>query len=86
MRYVVSIGGASGSIYGVRLLQELKKAGHEVHLIVSSGAKKILELETPYTFNDLKKIADVVYRTMISVLVRQAARFLWTGWWSSRVA
>ncbi len=61
MRYVVSIGGASGSIYGVRLLEELKKAGHEVHLIVSPGGKKILELETPFTYDDLRKRADVVY-------------------------
>jgi flavin prenyltransferase len=61
MRYFVSIGGASGSIYGVRLVQELKKAGHEVQLVVSSGAQKILEMETPYKYNDLKKKADVVY-------------------------
>ena len=61
MRYLVSIGGASGSIYGVRLLQELKKAGHEVHLVVSSGAKKILELETSYTYDDVRALADVVY-------------------------
>jgi 4-hydroxy-3-polyprenylbenzoate decarboxylase len=61
MRYLISIGGASGSIYGVRLLQELKKAGHEVYLVVSSGAKKILELETTYNYNDLKKNADVAY-------------------------
>jgi 4-hydroxy-3-polyprenylbenzoate decarboxylase len=60
-RYFVSIGGASGSIYGVRLVQELKKAGHEVHLVVSSGGQKILKLETPYTVEDLKKVADVVY-------------------------
>jgi 4-hydroxy-3-polyprenylbenzoate decarboxylase len=61
MRYLICIGGASGSIYGVRLLQELKKAGNEVLLIVSSGAKKILELETIYTYDTLKKLTDVVY-------------------------
>jgi len=61
MRYVVSIGGASGSIYGVRLIQELKKSGQEIHLIISSGAKNILEMETPYTSDDVKKMADVVY-------------------------
>ena len=61
MKYFVSIGGASGSIYGIRLLEELKKSGHEVHLVISEGAKKILAHETPYTFNDLRKKADVVY-------------------------
>jgi 4-hydroxy-3-polyprenylbenzoate decarboxylase len=61
MRYVISMGGASGSIYGVRLIQELKKTGQEVHLIVSSGARSVLEVETSYTSDDLKKMADVVY-------------------------
>jgi flavin prenyltransferase len=61
MRYLVSIGGASGSIYGIRLLEELKKTKHEIHLIISSGAKKILEHETPYTLDKVKKIADVFY-------------------------
>jgi 4-hydroxy-3-polyprenylbenzoate decarboxylase len=61
MKYVVSIGGASGSIYGIQLLEELQKAGHEVHLVVSSGGKKIMEHETRYTYKDLKKLAHVTY-------------------------
>jgi 4-hydroxy-3-polyprenylbenzoate decarboxylase len=61
MRYFVSIGGASGSIYGIRLLQELHKAGHEVHLVVSEGAKKIIQQETKYTFASIKKEANIIY-------------------------
>jgi 4-hydroxy-3-polyprenylbenzoate decarboxylase len=61
MKYFVSIGGASGSIYGIRLLEELQSAGHEVHLVVSSGGKKIMEHETQYTYKDLKKFAQVTY-------------------------
>jgi len=61
MRYFVSIGGASGSIYGIRLLQELNKQGHEVHLVVSEGAKKILHHETTYTYTLLTTHAQVVY-------------------------
>jgi 4-hydroxy-3-polyprenylbenzoate decarboxylase len=61
MRYFVSIGGASGSIYGIRLLEELQKAGHEVHLVVSDGAKKIIEHETKYTYKDIQKKADIIY-------------------------
>jgi len=61
MRYFVSIGGASGSIYGIRLLQELTKMSHEVHLVVSEVAKKILQHETTYTFSILSAQADVVY-------------------------
>lgn len=58
MKIFLSIGGASGSIYGIRLLEELKKVGAEIHLTVSDGAKKIIEHETNYKFNDLKNLAD----------------------------
>jgi 4-hydroxy-3-polyprenylbenzoate decarboxylase len=61
MRLLLSIGGASGSIYGVRLFEELVKSGVEVHLVVSDGGKKILEHETSYRFNDLKKKASFCY-------------------------
>ncbi len=61
MRYLVSIGGASGSIYGIRFLQELHKQGHEIHLIISEGAKKIIPLETTYTPVILKTYAHTVY-------------------------
>lgn len=61
MKYLLSIGGASGSIYGVRTLVELKKAGHEIHLVVSDTAKKILEQETKYTYEEVRKKADVSY-------------------------
>lgn len=61
MRYFVSMGGASGSIYGIRLLQELNKMGHEIHLVVSEGAKKILQHETTYTYSFVKTQAHIVY-------------------------
>ena len=61
MKVLLCIGGASGSIYGIRLFEELLKAKAEVHLIVSDGAKKIIEHETNYTFNDLKKKANFTY-------------------------
>jgi len=61
MKILLCIGGASGSIYSIRLLQELKKAGVETHLIVSEGAKKIIEHETNYKFADLKKLTNYCY-------------------------
>ena len=61
MKILLSIGGASGSIYGIRLLEELSKAGAEVHLIVTDGAKKIIEHETDYTIKELKKTAEFYY-------------------------
>ncbi len=61
MRFFVSIGGASGCIYGIRLKQELNKAGHEVHLVISQTAKKIIEHETKYSYNSIKQKASKVY-------------------------
>jgi 4-hydroxy-3-polyprenylbenzoate decarboxylase len=61
MKILLSMGGASGSIYGIHLLEELKKAGFETHLIISDGAKKIIEHETNYKFSNIKKKADFYY-------------------------
>ncbi|MHA1596642.1 MAG: UbiX family flavin prenyltransferase [Candidatus Asgardarchaeia archaeon] len=62
MRLIVGMTGASGVIYGVRLLQILKDFDCiETHLIVSEVGKKILKLETDYTYEDLAKMADFVY-------------------------
>jgi 4-hydroxy-3-polyprenylbenzoate decarboxylase len=61
MRYFVSIGGASGCIYGIRLVQELHKVGHEVHLVISEGAKKIIQQETKYAYSSIKSEANIIY-------------------------
>ncbi len=45
MRITVGITGASGSIYGLRLLQELAKLGHEVHATVSDSGWKVMDHE-----------------------------------------
>ena len=61
MRIFLSIGGASGSIYGIRLFEELQKSNVEVHLVISDGAKKIIKHETDYKFEELKKKANFYY-------------------------
>ena len=53
--------GASGAIYGVRLLRALKKESHEVHLIVSKWGEETLKYETGLTGNDLGKEVDYTY-------------------------
>jgi 4-hydroxy-3-polyprenylbenzoate decarboxylase len=58
---LVAITGASGSIYGVRLLQELHKKESIVHLILSSTAKQIIEYETDYSLDSIIDLADTVY-------------------------
>lgn len=61
MRVLVSITGASGSIYGVRLVEELVKGKHEVLLIVSESAGSILEYETKYTVKAVERLVSKVY-------------------------
>jgi 4-hydroxy-3-polyprenylbenzoate decarboxylase len=62
MKIFLSIGGASGSIYGIRLLEELVKLKIEVILTASEGGKKILEHETGKLYNDLEKLANISYK------------------------
>lgn len=61
MRVLLSIGGASGCVYGIRLLEELLNSKVELLLIVSDSAKNIIEHETNYNFEDLKKKANFYF-------------------------
>ena len=56
MRYIVAITGASGAIYGIRLLEELPG---EKHCIISDSGLKILEFETEKDIAYLEKLAKV---------------------------
>ncbi|MFW9769289.1 MAG: UbiX family flavin prenyltransferase [Candidatus Thorarchaeota archaeon] len=61
-RLLVCLTGASGAIYGVRLLRALKENGHEVHLIVSKWGEETLKYETGLTGADLGKEVDFTYQ------------------------
>ena len=62
-RIVVGISGASGVIYGIRALQHLRADDSvETHLILSPGAATNLAIETDYTVDEVKGLADVVHR------------------------
>lgn len=61
-RMVVGISGASGVVYGVRLLDALKDLGVESHLVVSRAALLTLSQETEMTPDDLLGRAGVVHR------------------------
>jgi 4-hydroxy-3-polyprenylbenzoate decarboxylase len=59
---VVGISGASGSIYGIRLLEALRGVPDvESHLVVSASAKRTLVEETDYAVKDVEALAHVVY-------------------------
>lgn len=60
-RIVVAITGASGVIYGIRLLEELKKENIETHLIISDIAKDIICYETDYSIEDVINLSDYHY-------------------------
>ena len=60
-RIVVGITGASGVIYGIRLLRILKAHQVESHLILSSAAKKNITIETEFTVEDVEKMAGQVH-------------------------
>lgn len=60
-RLVVGIAGASGVIYGVRLLEHLLKTDVETHLILSESGKRNIEIETEYSADQVAGMAAVVY-------------------------
>jgi 4-hydroxy-3-polyprenylbenzoate decarboxylase len=60
-RLVVGISGASGVVYGLRLLEILKPTLIETHLVVSRTAEQTLAYETDRKLKDVKALADVVY-------------------------
>ncbi len=58
-RLVVGISGASGTIYGVRLLEVLKATDIETHLVMSKSAEMTLVYETDYKPKDVRALAKV---------------------------
>jgi 4-hydroxy-3-polyprenylbenzoate decarboxylase len=60
-RLIVGITGATGTIFGVRLLQMLHGSGVETHLVLSKWAARTLVHETPYTVNEVKDLATQSY-------------------------
>ena len=60
-RLVVGITGATGSIYGVRLLQVLQRCGVESHLIVSRWGARTLVHETPFSLAQVRRLATRAY-------------------------
>ncbi|MGP4080637.1 UbiX family flavin prenyltransferase [Pseudalkalibacillus sp. R45] len=61
MKIVVGISGASGAIYGVRLLEALRSVNVESHLVLSETATKTIEYETEYSINEVIELATEVY-------------------------
>ena len=60
-RLVVGITGATGAILGIRLLEALREADVETHLVLSKWALQTIEHETTYTLGEVRALASVVY-------------------------
>ena len=60
-RVIVGITGATGTIYGIRMLELLRTAGIETHLVVSSAGEMTRAYETNLSKEELRALADVAY-------------------------
>ena len=61
-RLIVGMSGASGAIYGIRLLELLKTInGVETHLVMSTYAKSTINIETSHTPAEVESLADEVH-------------------------
>src|SRR5260370_39253091 len=78
-RLVVGITGATGSIFGIRLLQALRKSGVETHLIVSKWGGRTLVHETPYTLEQVQQMATRCYNASDQGAALSSGSFLTNG-------
>ena len=61
-RLIVGISGATGAIYGVRILDVLSKIEDvETHLVMTRAAKMTIQVETPHSAKEVEAMADVVH-------------------------
>jgi flavin prenyltransferase len=60
-RLIVAITGATGAVYGVRLLEMLRETRIESHLIISPWGRRTLLHETAYTVDQVQRLATVTY-------------------------
>src|SRR3712207_6527733 len=61
MRVILGISGATGSIYGIRLLERLRDAGVETHLVISRWGLRTLVHETSWTRARVEALAHAAY-------------------------
>lgn len=62
-RLIVGISGASGAIYGIRLLEKLSEIDIETHVVVSESARITLATETDYTIDYVHNLAHEVHNS-----------------------
>jgi len=60
-KIIVGISGSSGAIYGIKLLEILRKLSIESHLIISKSANLTITIETDFSLQTIKELADYSY-------------------------
>lgn len=60
-RLIIGISGASGTVYGVRLLEVLKDSPVETHLVMTDSTRRVIELETGFRVEAIEALADQVH-------------------------
>jgi 4-hydroxy-3-polyprenylbenzoate decarboxylase len=78
-RIIVAITGASGAIYGVRLLERLRDLPVETHLIATKWARVTIEHETGRSFAEVKQLADHFYAENDQAAAVSSGSFLTDG-------
>lgn len=78
-RLIVGITGASGSIYGIRLLERLRELDVESHLVLSRWGARTLVHETRYTADQVQRLATVVYPSADQGAAISSGSFLTLG-------
>ena len=78
-RLVVGITGATGSIFGIRLLQALRRSEVETHLIISNWGARTLAHEAPYTLDQVRKLATRCYSANDQGAALSSGSFLTNG-------
>lgn len=78
-KLIVGITGATGTVFGVRLLQILEGTGVETHLVMSKWAARTLLHETPYTAEEVQQMATCFYSSVDQGASVSSGSFLTMG-------
>src|SRR5436190_10761054 len=79
MKLIVAITGATGSTFGIRLLQALLRTQVETHLIVSKWGARTLAHETPYTLEQVQQMATTYYSPLDQGAAISSGSFVTAG-------
>jgi flavin prenyltransferase len=79
MRVVIAITGATGAILGIRTLQRLGSMQVETHLCVSKWGQRTIELETPFSVADVRRMASEAYSVNDQAATISSGSFLHDG-------